>query len=428
MSDRFIQSQGIRSYVKDYFQVNPNSEKGSNSKYQDSEDESSEDEYQESESSESSSESSESSSESSEEENEKNEKNDPNYTYLDSNDPTLHYEFGLCIDNRDITKQYLVHICGYQRVNGFDEPFIKYLMQLEKTAIQAEYTFPSFYFKCSTNVQLDWEEEMSPEHVYFKNECMKRVLDLLDENVDTDVDDNRLANIYKGFIAQNHGQEEVVYVFFDFTGFHLPDSSPKKSWILIDEILHKPVLGYPINQRITELFEYNESLAYMRDKKFTKIEYPRVLYMCEWRGSTYENIYKTEDGTISLIDERIDHPILGNFYIFSVNPLEGKSQKPIDSIARYAVQIQSPKYIFYPFTKKLEATFQLSSVIPTAVDYLYKKSETEDIDRSKEKTQIEKELDEVVNLPNQSIFFQEMVGDKKTPFWCIKSSSDFMEI
>ena len=84
-----------------------------------------------------------------------------------------------------------------------------------------------------------------------------------------------------------------------------------------------------------DLFQKNQIL--------TQMKRPQVLYLCrkEGEGELYTNVYyetgQNGHNTVSLINDKVLHPILKTVYLFSTTPLP--SEYPPDRIKRYALFI-----------------------------------------------------------------------------------------
>ena len=343
---------------------------------------------------------------------------------MDLNSGVLHYDFGLCSETRDITKKYKIHICGYQIVDHIIHPFLQYLFQQEFDVFH----FPTFYFRCMQNLQVDPDEEMTPEHVYFKNECLKYALEIMNVHVQ---EKESLEEMYKGFIYNDKGGEYDIFVFFDFTGLSVNNESEiKRTWGLINEIINREkIFEYPIHPPICQIFQKNESLVYLCDEDDKQIPYPESLYLCKQSGPhSYANLYNTEvddkNESVYFIDERMNHPILGYFYFFSIAPLNYSASNPVHIIRRFAVFLIDPLYILKPLSQ-LEAIppkKTLGDVIPSVVDYFSASDSTYKI------SDVSRKKKTITNQLNRCTYFQEIINDVRTPFWCIKSSTHFTEI
>lgn len=386
------------------------------------------------------------------------------YVFLDPKDGILERDFGLCIGNKDITKKYTVYLCGYRVNEEGILPFLQYHMYLDNEL----FTFPSFTFHCVSHIQVDEDEERTPEQVFFQNECMKRVLELVDIPPQQSID-----HLYKGFIEIDT-TENTVLVFFDLQNVDLKTSTHvRRVWATVDEIIHRQqILGYAIRDTLIGAFYKTPALYQLHNRKGVLLETPTILYACTLQGGQYVNEYmereepidgdveeemsKMERSEFSIVQDRSPHPTLGDFFIFSTSPL--RYDQPVFRIQRYVGFLFQPKYILRVLSSIVlpppPNKYALGAVIPNLV-----KSATapvqeegqekgqEEVDPSTSPTstfastledlekdlQYQKEInvDELATLVDidcTCVYFHEMVGDKHTPFWCIKSRLHFTKV
>jgi hypothetical protein len=341
----------------------------------------------------------------------------PDYSYLDPENMDLEYDFELCDTLFDNTAIYTIHVCGYSISTDCDQPFIKYLMEL----YGEKFVFPHFDFTCPSNVnntskffkniwntltgkrELQINEEVenehqdddrTPGHTYLLNECFKRILSVMNANDHSDPD--LLKNMYKGFIRSTT-EPNVLYVFFDFADLTIKSNEFHRSWAIMDEILFlKEVLGFSIEPKITKLFKENPGLSQIIDKNGFIIDNPYSLYICKNDDLMFVNVYSDDvDGEFSPLEERCAHSKFGDFYMFSLSPIDMQSKDPHFKIKRYAGFARDTVYI-------------LKNVSNLTV-------EEED------------------GYNYGSIYFQENIVSRNgtranVPFFIIKSSDDFCEI
>lgn len=416
------------------------------------------------------------------------------YMYLDKDSITdgmgLSYEFGLCGEPNG--KIYKIYICPYNFNKECDVPFLEYLLEIGDNA---EYNFPYFQFVCpeskrtsfsfsnlwsnflgpSEQVEDDVVDELSAGHTYFMNQCLLRILEMI---VIQDTEDpDLLSRIYKGFVQ--HG-ENSIYVIFDFTGLALKETKTNRRWAIMDEILvHNTIVGYKINDELSVMFKANSFLIFISDENGTHLDLPSVLYICGLDSNgDYINLYQSDDkSTISLFNERINHPSLGNVYIFSLEPLPS-SKGNVSRIRRFVGFTPDAQYVLTDIGKrvytkeeagepeflgfKLPAFFQKKDENPLdkkpeeesqaesreeepGEESINKESgeevsdqevsdqeDSDQEDSGKEDPRTEpkkisltrKEIDnQLQQITNTSIYFQE----NKIPYWCIKSKLYFTE-
>lgn len=329
------------------------------------------------------------------------------FIYLDPENMDLDYEFGLCNDPLKNSAIYNVHICGFYIETSGDQPFLKFLFEL----FGETYGFPHFDFTCPSNVGnpssfITWisdslggkkteevQEHDSVEnssHVYFINECFKRIMGIVNLNDHSNPD--ILKTMYKGFL-QDKTDPLQIYAFFDFSDMDLEQTEFRRTWAITDEIVnHKQIMGFAVANKIIPLFDETSGLALLLDKEGHKVQNPYVMYLCELKDGKYVNVYN-EDDADTIYEERAMHPIFGRFYIFSVNPLDFQGEKSIFKIERYAVFTNDPIYFLKDTT-----------------DPLFLNPDFDDMMKGED---------------NESIYFK---GPDKVPRWCIKSSDDFSRL
>jgi len=388
---------------------------------------------------------------------------DKSYHFLDTNEGELDMIFDLCDNETDVTKKYTIYLCGYEmNVSGF-KPFLQYMMQLDN----GSYAFPKMEFRCPTNVQLVQEDEdgKTPNHVYFENECTKMILDMFEP--DLTMTEENMKNVFKGYTKSSR-LEDTLYVLFDMSKFHIKKREDvRRNWGTVDEIMNmKQLFGYNIVQDATFLFYDNPELMQIKDQRGAILDTPRVLYLCRKQDNQYENIYSEYDERnrdtspyLSLIDERSFHSILGDFFVFSLLPLDFHSQS-IMRIRRFVGFLEKPLYLMsgiYQASVSENEGMTLGKVIPSIVSYMSKPKEekeedpkeedpkeegdddvtdtdnntqtnSEYVQEQTEKPQITREMEELSERHFDSAYFQEMVGEIKHSFWCIKSEEHFLEL
>ena len=392
------------------------------------------------------------------------------WVYLDKDAPdsTLSYEFGLC--NESSSKTYKVYICAYQINTDCNSPFIQYLLERSSSS---EYNFPYFNFSCpdtiSTNSfsfsgivnsifgQQTQEpvDELSQGHTYFLNQCLMRILELIAHDEDHE-DPDFFTYMYKGFVE--HGTDSI-YAFFDFTGKSLAETKDiPRSWVIIDEIINEhSTLGYKIAHDIYKMFYANPKLIYIDDKEGYHYDVPSVLYLCKMgEGGEYVNIFQEDPTVFSLYTERIEHPHLGDVFIFSLSPLES-SKGYVSQLKRFVGFTPNATYILKdvsaitgvgPIAGEPEFMgFKLPKALFGGPNLEEKKaeeepeSEEEEPESEEEEPESEEEepesegefqdakspksaqLEELQNIDNASIYFK----NNGIPYWCLKSKINFTE-
>ena len=308
------------------------------------------------------------------------------YSYLDENKEELSTIFDVCDNEVDILKKYTVYVCGYSIQQYNEMPYVQYLFVQEN----GNYDLPYFAFQCSTNISVDESEEMSPKQVVFQNECMKHILKFIEPLEETNDESVPFHPQFQGFI-QSDVQEDTIYAFMNIDHFH----AKKGVFGVMDEIVNKhSILNIPISAHVFQLFYNYPSLIHIKNQWGNQVELPNLLYKCIFEDNDYKNVQETNEDIISIIDDRIEHPILGNSFIFSCEPIDESNNS---SIKRYLGFLSDPLYL----TKSLDSfesdeSFALGSVIPSIVDYsksFFSKKDDESKDEQEE-TEDDKEEDD----------------------------------
>jgi len=253
-----------------------------------------------------------------------------------SNEQYFHYindrlnkEFGGCMDT-DSTK-YKIHFCIYAMngtcsFRGDIMPFLQFIFENNGGV----YSFPSMEFNCSPNVDAD---------VYFKNECIKKLLDLFPiKQIDEDI----LEDIYKGFLEYD---ESNIFVVFDFSNFFKSMiwestettimstflSSMKKEtysyvWGIVDDSVEKSINNIPIGNIILEFFDKYRYMKEIKKEYGSIASVPMIAYLCKFENGSYVNINQSDNFKNSY-EKRSDHPLLGPFYIFSKDKINENAKR-----------------------------------------------------------------------------------------------------
>ena len=397
------------------------------------------------------------------------EKEPKKYMYLDKDITTdgmgLNHEFGLCSNKNG--KIYKIYICPYNFNNECDLPFIEYLFELNNNA---EYNFHYFQFVCPESMETsfslsnifdrvfgktdtekeaskDEEEdvihELSAGHTYFMNQCLMQILEMV--NIQDSEDPDLLARIYKGFVEHD---ETSIYAFFDFSGLALKETKANRRWAIMDEILvHRAILGYKMNENVTNMSKENSFLIFIKDENGFHVDLPSILYICSLDAKgDYINLYQSDDkSTFSLFNDKINHPYLGNVYIFSLKPLPSSTGN-VSRIRRFVGFTPDAEYVLTDIGRATKAEvgeskflgFNIPEFLQTNKEPVEEEESEEDSEEEEEeeeeseeefkevkkKTFTKKEIkDQLQQISNTSIYFQE----NKIPYWCIKSRLYFIE-
>jgi hypothetical protein len=168
--------------------------------------------------------------------------------------------------------------------------------------------------------------------------------------------------MYKGFVDVGNNNIITVFENLDFIqstdnkridvlekqpNTNVENPQDDSIWGILDEILiKKRILDIPIKQYIIDMFNEYHVLNNIKDSTNFPIEKPIILYQCIGTYKNYENNYYNENEhrskSISIMDERIDHDIFGNVFLFSTEPLEYDN---LSKIKRYAAFINNTLYM-----------------------------------------------------------------------------------
>jgi len=377
---------------------------------------------------------------------------DENYTTMDSNDTELDQTFDTCDNDLDVLRSYTIHLCGYKMNREGYLPFLQYMVKNEGDKM----VYPSFSFKCASNVQLADENESS-HHLYFQNECIKELLHYVSfEHIDDEDTENPFDTMYKGYYKSER-LDNTLYVVFN-----VDKCEVKKDLIpaTIDELMNKhEVLGLMVDPSVYNPFYEKRGLTQIKRDDGGIIEIPLTVYKCETDGKELTNeIDDGDDETFSIIDDRIRHPLFGNSYLFSTQPFNAGGDK--SKVNRYALFIVKPAYIMDDLsnTQKDDVGFELGTVVPTIASYVSDKinktpieepeenqnqtndnQEEDEEDEEDEDTvddivenDDDEEEDEVIemlqNITNPVIYYHETRDNIVNNFWCVKSSSFFTQL
>jgi hypothetical protein len=361
--------------------------------------------------------------------------NDERYFYLDS-DKEISTVFDICDNKTDILENFTVHVCLYSINNDGFYPFLEYYLLKNEN----ELIFPTFEFKCATNI-VSSEGELSSNEVYFQNECMKTILKYATPHANVNLEDS-----YKGF----YYKENTIYVIYDFSFFQKKENLFK---VTLFEILNRQKrLDLLISKEVNNLFVQQPSLIYIKDSERKIVKTPHVLYRYIVEDGKHFNETNTDedDEYMSLIDKPNETLLFGeDNYLFTSIPIKDAN---VSKLKRYVVFIENPIYSTNTFNeKKGDEGFSLGKVIPGVVNYFQKEEEkdTEEETESKEEEELEsdeeseeeededEESEEILNeeeellklsKENDSIYYHQNIDGKFMPIWLIKSSRHFIEI
>ena len=375
---------------------------------------------------------------------------DEEYHYLENNSD-LHKLFDFCQYNQDILQESKIHLCCYSVNNESILPFLQFLL-IENNA---NFTFPSFSFNCASNIPENEDGEITSKDVFFRNECIKYILKYIEPLEETD--ENPFEDVFQGYV-KSEKDENILYVVMDISKFNVLENT----LAIVDEIVNQhKILDKDISPETFQLFYENPYLMQIKNKWNKAIESPLLLYRCSY-DNKYKNIENEDNDLMSIIDDRIEHPLLGSSYIFSSNPID---ESLLPQLKRYCVFVKKPIYIMKNL-KKLELQedpFTLGKVIPSIVEFTQSNNKNEEEKENEEPEEEEPEekddeepeeeepeeeepeeeeekdipptnaelVEEIMELSvndHNSVYFHETQDEKNIIFWSIKSSNHFTEL
>jgi hypothetical protein len=213
-----------------------------------------------------------------------------------------------------------------------------------------------FYQFPETKITFNNIPENTDIDTYFLDECSRLY------NSKSDKPMKNISEIYKGFVDVGNNNIIAVFENLGFTQSTINETldvleNPPVSnneniqdesiWAILDEIvIKKRILDIPIKNYIIEMFNEYKVLNNIKDSTNFPIEKPIILYQCNGTYKNYENNYYNENEqrskSISMMDERVEHDVFGNIYLFSIQPLEYDN---LSKIKRYAAFINNTLYM-----------------------------------------------------------------------------------
>jgi hypothetical protein len=238
----------------------------------------------------------------------------------------LNRNFGSCMDF-DSTK-YQIHFCIFKineqcHFKGSKIPFLEFVFEKKNNV----FAFPSIEFNCPHKQTIDDDLNKEPveeddDDVYFKNECIKKLLDIFELE---QIDESLMEKMYKGFLEFD---ENNIFVVFDFT--YIPSyyfkteekqsflffssTVDKYEWGIIDEIRKKEIQKTPIENLVVNFFQKYRYMNEIKTYNRTLLPVPSSLYLCKYENGSYKNI---TENLHTNYEKRSEHPYLGFFYFFS---------------------------------------------------------------------------------------------------------------
>lgn len=241
------------------------------------------------------------------------------YNYL--HDETLHKVI-------EPTSNTEYHYVLYNILDLTAKPFVKILMYNSNNIMK----FPNEKATTENNDESETDSESSDilpfdddsenseniDEFYSENDESSYVIEQCSQYLEKNfgIDYEKSNDNYKGYVKV----EDKLYIFIDVSAIELifPENEVF-SWVIIDEIINKKVSNnIPICDIITNMFSTNNSIKNIYDENNEIIEYPICVYLCKKEnGEEYINVESKSSTNMSLMSDKIEHPIFGNTTMFS---------------------------------------------------------------------------------------------------------------
>lgn len=275
------------------------------------------------------------------------------YNYI--NDESLHK-----LIEPDLNTEY--HYVLYNVVDVAVKPFVKFLMYNSNNVIK----FPNEKSNEENNDEMtdsDDSDSDSGDILPFNDDVDDDSVDLLnlaEDNSETEYDvylmeqcsqylENNFGIEYENADEKYKGYVKVgdrLYLFIDASNIDIvfPENITF-SWVIIDEIVNKKLSNsIPICDNIITLFSTNNIIKNIYTENNDIVEYPICVYICKNDGeSPYVNIESQPISNLSLISDKIQHPIFGNTTMFSTNRLLNDDK----NIERYCLFTTDAIYVLH---------------------------------------------------------------------------------
>jgi hypothetical protein len=278
----------------------------------------------------------------------------------------LHTTLDWCLPHTE--SQVVVNLCIYRQNRNacrvvYDEenilfdptPFLQFVVEYHASKDKSTdmYTFPFFQYECV---------EGDNEH-HFEEACLLHTIEHLKwEQTDKTVE----IEPYRGFVMHN----DQIYAVMDYDELakqFRPSadavSDPPQLAIVDELVLQKQILGVPVDPQLTAMFEQNEYMWHI-ESEGESIPIPLCLYPCKLhRDESYDESYsrhplyenrrvekRAEGATRLLSNRKIEHPLYGDMFVFSKQPLvpdePGEEGAPKAPYERCAVFVSEPRMVF----------------------------------------------------------------------------------
>ena len=163
-----------------------------------------------------------------------------------------------------------------------------------------------------------------------------------DQSTDEDTNDG-LSKLRRGFIEKG----DDIFIVYDYA--ELSTANLRGAWVTLSEILdRKTVFNINIDPLAIELIGGSRVLSNIKNSDNENLPRPLVLYLCKktsdgvMQNAYYEGAEDTHT-TVTIINERVNHPILRQVYMFTDTIFN--SDNDITKIKRFAVYFDPSKKI-----------------------------------------------------------------------------------
>jgi hypothetical protein len=302
------------------------------------------------------------------------------YAYNYINDESLHK-----VIESDLNTEY--NYILYNVIDVTVKPFVKFLMYNSNNIMK----FPNEKASIENNDELTDSDESDSdlsEIVPFDDNEYDNSDDMLNlsENSSESEYDIYLPEQCSQYLEKNFGIEyetvdekykghvkigDRLYIFINVSNTDLvfPENDVF-SWVIIDEIINKKLSNnIPICNIVIDMFSNNNLIKNIYNENNDIIEYPICVYICKKEGdSQYVNVGSQPITNMSLISDKIQHPIFGNASMFSTNKIINDDK----NVERYGLFTEDAIYVLHSnFTKSEIGTINNKS----CVRFLYETNE-----------------------------------------------------
>ena len=289
-------------------------------------------------------------------------------------DEMLKKQFGFLMEIEN--KTFKIYLCIYKIILNKHSPYLQYL--LTKNSDGSTFIFPSYEY--TPDVQETQNSSLSEsQDDEFVDNILKQIFEIYSHSIQSS--ELNLRKMYKGFSQYD---ENTIFVMFDATYIsedptkiiasneipEQPSEIPEQpseiqqiyEWGIMHELVNLCKIRYtPVDTIVTSFFEKNTYMLHVRrSKDDLYVESPYLLYLCDYENGNYTNVYNPETAipTKSILENRVNHEKMGNFFMFSSLPIEPLTIDMTDTgtLRRFVVFIEEE------YTKYLENPSELETL------------------------------------------------------------------